>query len=169
MNIRLSILLVIFVFSVFSNISHASEQQPQGRAIDQVTLPKELRDVLVSEMRSIQEGMESLVSAIASGDWHDVSQIAHKLRDSYIMKQKLTERQLEELHHSLPPGFQELDQSFHHLAGMLSHVAEHGHDELVTFYFYKLADSCVACHSKYATHRFPGFAKSKEGEGHHHK
>jgi hypothetical protein len=156
------------VTGVLSNTIHAEEQQSQDSATGRIALSSELREVLSSEMRSIQKGMESLVSAIASGNWQNVSQTAITLRDSYIMKQELSEKQLEELHHALPPRFLELDRSFHHLAGMLSHVAEHGHDELVTFYFYKLSEACVACHAKYATQRFPAFAKSGEKDVHHH-
>jgi cytochrome c556 len=84
------------------------------------------------------------------------------------LQQQLTDAQTEELHHELPPAFLELDQAFHHSAGMLVHAAKVQNAEVVNFYFYKLTDACVACHRKFAAHRFPGLTSEAENTGHKH-
>ena len=106
--------------------------------------------------------------AIASGNWQEVADIGEHIRHSYIMQQQLTDAQLAELHHELPPAFQELDQTFHRSAGMLAHAAEMKNAEVVNFYFYKLTDTCVACHRKFAADRFPGLASDAGGKQHQH-
>ena len=135
---------------------------------DHLHLSPALMDLLKHEMSAIQEGMQALIPAIVSGNWQDVADIGDHIRHSYIMQQQLTDTQKEELHQSLPPAFLELDQSFHHSAGMLAHAAGMHDGELVNFYFYKLTDTCVACHRKFAGHRFPGLAGDSENKGHQH-
>ena len=115
-------------------------------------------DLLRQEMNAIQQGMQRLIPAIASGNWQEVADIGEHIQHSYIMQQQLTDAQREELHQKLPPGFLELDQSFHHSAGMLAHAAQQQNLEVVNFYFYKLTDACVACHRRFAGNRFPGLA-----------
>jgi len=109
-------------------------------------------------MAALQEGMQSLVPAIVSGNWEAVATTGEKLRDSFILQQELTPELVAELHRAVPAAFLEMDQSFHHSAGMLVHAAKKENPELVTFYYYKLTETCVSCHTKFATHRFPGLA-----------
>ena len=123
-------------------------------------LPADIKPLLTQEMQQIQKGMMSLVPAIASGEWEAVAKTAKQLENSYIMKQKLTQEQMHSLHQSLPRAFIHLDRNFHRLAGMLAHVAEEKKPELVNFYFYKLTEACVQCHSHYAQQRFPAFTKT---------
>ena len=146
-------------------------QQPEDRHTppgDHLHLSAELMNLLKHEMNAIQEGMQALIPAIASGNWQDVADIGKHIRHSYIMQQQLTDAQMEELHQALPPAFLELDQSFHHSAGMLAHAAEMHNAEVVNFYFYKLTDTCVACHRKFAGYRFPGLVNDAENMGHQH-
>ena len=90
------------------------------------------------------------------------------MRDSYVMKHQLSSAQRNAIHQSLPPTFIELDRGFHRSAGMLAHAAKSRNSELVNFYFYKLVDTCVACHSKYAGDRFPDLVVKKgQGNPHH--
>ena len=91
-----------------------------------------------------------------------------KIRDSFILKQKLTEEQIAELHHTLPAEFLEMDRTFHSTAGKLAHAAHQQDGELVHFYYYRLHSQCTKCHSKYASERFPSFQKKKPGESDHH-
>jgi len=68
----------------------------------------------------------------------------------------------------LPDTFIRIDKKFHDYAGMLQHVAEMKHTELVGFYYSELTEACVACHTEYAKHRFPNLGmKSEHGEHHH--
>ena len=157
---------LFFIFSFLTPISgfaeHPSNHHTQPPA-DHLHLSPELIQLLRHEMSAIQEGMQTLVPAIASGNWKQVADIGEKIQHSYIMQQELTTAQVEELHHSLPPAFRELDQSFHHSAGMLAHAARNKNAEVVNFYFYKLTDTCVSCHMRFAKRRFPGLVVHGEG------
>jgi hypothetical protein len=150
--------------------AHA-EQPVRQHAVhppDHLHLSPVLTQLLQQEMKAIQEGMQALVTAIASGNWQDVADIGASIRDSYIMQQQLTAEQREELRYSLPDAFMELDRSFHRAAGRLEQAASSHNADMAGFYFYKLMDACVACHSRYAGHRFPGLSDHNAGEEHHH-
>jgi cytochrome c556 len=125
-------------------------------------------ELLKQEMNAIQKGMQALIPAIASGNWQEVAETGGHIQHSYIMQQQLTDAQMEELHQALPAAFLELDQVFHHSAGMLAHAAQQHNAEVVNFYFYKLTDTCVACHRKFAGYRFPGFAADADDVKHQH-
>jgi hypothetical protein len=139
---------------------HVNEVQKHG-----IHLSAEVRVVLLEEMVSLEKAMKGLVSFIAAGDWDKIAETANNMQSSYIMKQKLTGEQVEELHNKLPKGFKSLDRQFHKRAGMLVRVAEQKDGELVAFYFYKLNESCIECHSTYALERFPGFIGGHEEVG----
>ena len=135
---------------------------------DKILLSADLRNLLGEEMVAIENGMKNLVPAIASGEWEQVASIAQSISNSFIMKQKLTTAQKDELHRVLPGQFIEMDQEFHKSAGMLAHAAGMKNADVVNFYFFKLNSACVACHTKYATERFPGLRKGNEGDSHRH-
>ena len=135
---------------------------------DHLHLSPGLTQLLQQEMQAIQQGMQSLIPAIVSGNWEAVAETGDNIQHSYIMKQQLSGEQRQELQLSLPPGFLELDQSFHRSAGMLAHAARMKNVDVVNFYFYKLTDTCVACHTRFAVNRFPGLTTAdSHGEQHH--
>ena len=143
----------------FIGTSQAAEANPHGKHMvekhSEFHLSHDLKEILNQEMNGIQEGMKKIIPAIAAGDWETIAETAKKIDDSFILKQKLTQEQIEELHHSLPAGFIEIDQKFHSTAKKLAHSAHQQDAELVNFYFYKLHSQCTQCHSKYASERFP--------------
>ncbi len=139
---------------------HMEPQTSQG-----AQLSPSLLALLNQEMGLIQQGIMDMVPAIAAGEWAKVSALGQKIKESFILKQKLTEAQKEELHRVLPQQFIEMDMDFHKSAGMLAHAAEVKNADVVNFYFYKMNAACVSCHSKYAAERFPGLVKGGE-EGH---
>lgn len=132
------------------------------------SLSPELRLLLKQEMLAIQDGMKQILPAFASGDLEQVSDIAGRISKSYILKQKITNTQKHELHEKLSNDFLLKDQQFHKYAGMLEHVSKESHTELVGFYYSKLMESCIGCHSKHAKHRFPLFTNEPAKKGHHH-
>jgi len=131
-------------------------------------LSSELRELLKKEMLALEKGMMSVIPAYVSGDWSEIAGIAHKMKSSYILKQSLTDAQANELHTLLPESFIKLDHQFHYLSGMLEHAAKNEKAELVGFYFSKLSETCVSCHTQYATHKFPAFSLEKETGKHTH-
>lgn len=169
---RLSLAAGIAVLAIIVPLSVSAGgdkgNRPDLKEEGSIHLSKDLKKVLNEEMAALQKGMTELVPALASGDWEGMEKIAVRMEESYILKRKLTKEQVEELHGALPQGFKELDHEFHSTAGRLAHAAA-GHDgELVSFYFYKLNESCVKCHSTYAGTRFPGFGKKAGDGGHKH-
>lgn len=154
-------------FAGLGNSDERHHQKVQTSSAPELHLSEDLKQVLIQEMVALQNSMQALIPVIVTGNWHEVAEIGRKIHDSHIMKQKLSESQLEALHHSLPARFSELDHRVHHSAAMLAHAAEMKNSELVSFYFYKVTEACIACHSKYASHRFPGLAPGLKNEEHH--
>lgn len=131
-------------------------------------LGPDLQLLLKEEMNAVQKGMQDLLPLIAAGEWPAVSTIAARMQQTYIMHQKLSPEQMSQLHQALPAEFIAQDQGFHQMAGMLAHVAEARQLELVTFYYYKLTESCVSCHARFATHHFPALAPPAKDQDHRH-
>lgn len=169
---RIQKLIIVMLTAILLTIAPlvlATEESHHERSnLEQaVHLSPDLKKLLNQEMAAIQKGMMELVPAIAAGNWEGIETIGKNIKASFIMKQKLTKAQKEELHRILPPNFIEMDQSFHKSAGMLAHAAEQKNADVVNFYFFKLNEACVACHSKFATDRFPELDKTIEKENHH--
>ncbi len=157
----------------FIPISQASEvKQHENHTIEErseLHLSHDVKVILNQEMNGIEEGMMKIIPAISAGNWETIAKIAQTIKDSFILKQKLTQEQVKELHHSLPAEFVEMDQSFHSTAGKLAHAAHQRDGELVNFYFYKLHSKCISCHSKYASERFPDLKHTQQGKSDQHE
>jgi hypothetical protein len=144
-------------------IKHEEHENTSGVEM----LSHDLRNLLSQEMQALQSGMMSIIPAYISGNWSEIEATAGKIKSSYILKQSLTESQVEELHSVLPHEFIEKDQRFHYLAGMLEHAAKHKKSELINFYFSEMNESCVSCHVVFATHKFPALTPKKKDEHGH--
>jgi len=103
--------------------------------------------------------MQSIISAYYAGNWPEIEHIAEKMKNSYILKQRLTEQQKHLLHTKLPETFIQQDRHFHYLAEMLEHAAKLQKPELVSFYFSEMNRECLSCHAAFATHKFPALKK----------
>ncbi len=167
LSFRLALFLSLLLIISCSDLHITDNQDKLSVHQLPMQLDDEIHKLLRQEMQAIQTGMMSLIPAIASGDWREVSAIAKNIEASYILKQALSPEQRHALHKSLPAGFIKQDQAFHHSAGMLAHAAEKGHADIVSFYFYKLNAACVECHKEYANDRFPDLAP-KESNMHYH-
>ncbi len=155
--ISLAAIAILILFSTVSFAEEKHQHEMLETKSEALSLPPDLKPVLLKEMKAIKNGMEKMIGEMAFGNYDNVAEIAGKIEKSFILKQKLSNEQLKKLHGLLPPGFRELDAKFHKNAGMLSHVAKAGHIDLVSFYYYKLLEGCQECHGKYAQKRFPGF------------
>ena len=148
------------------------EETPQEPSMTNEHMPFILSDdtrlLLSEEMKALQNGMKEIVPALVSGEWKKIKSIGEQMHDSYIMKKSLTRAQLHELHEKLPAAFKQLDHDFHHSAGQLAEAANRRDYELVSFYYYKMTEACVECHTRYATHKFPEFARPAEHEEDNH-
>lgn len=149
-----------FIFFIGMLISIPSiAESPHGQLLN---IPADIKPLLKKEMLAIEKGMKILVSSIATGNWGETAKIGKQIQTSFILKKNLSTEQMKLLHHSLPEQFIKMDQSFHQYAGMLAHAAEIKNMDIINFYFYKMSDSCVQCHSHYALERFPAFSKQME-------
>jgi len=152
-------LTIALTAALTTNISYAEGTQ---------SLSPDLRSLLNKEMQALQSGMQALIPAYVAGDMVKIAAIAKNMKESYILKQSITNKQKHELMEKLPKAFLHLDKQFHQRAGMLEHVAQERHSELVGFYYGKLLESCVGCHSQHASHRFTALKKPADDHGHHH-
>jgi len=123
-------------------------------------LSADVKALLVEEMQQLDKAMSALSPEISAGNWSKISEIATQMRDSFILKKKLTPEQGKELHGKLPESFIDRDRAFHAAAGRLVEAADLHNGELTVFYFYKLMEGCVGCHAKYAPQRFPNLKKA---------
>lgn len=164
--LRMALLAVLLPAVSFGGDKHTHETSENAVGVE--ALSPELRDLLSEEMRALQRGMMSIIPAYNSGNWDEIETTAGKMKSSYIFNQRLTESQVQELHSALPAAFIEKDQRFHYLAGMLEHVAKENNAELINFYFSEMNESCVSCHTLFATHRFPALSSKQTKDEHTH-
>ncbi len=169
MNKRILMLGLIMLLGLMIPVVYSIDDEHEHiqKGEKEIHLSKELKKTLSKEMYFIQNTMKKLIPALASGEWDKIAESAEKLKSSYIMKQNLTKNQIKELHLSLPEGFQELDHDYHETAGRLAHAAAKHDGQLVSFYYCKLLESCVKCHSAYARNKFPNFHKPHRIGEHH--
>ena len=159
--------ILLFLILLIPSFSYAEEHlnhEPQTQGIE--SLSPGLRELLKKEMLALEKGMLAIFPAYVSGDFNKIETIASDMKNSFILKQNITDEQKHELHSKLSQSFIELDQKFHYLSGMLEHVAERKKPELIGFYFSELSDACMSCHSQHATHKFPAFISKKEKHEH---
>jgi len=168
MKIIIHIALLALLIPTMSYGEDKHHYQGDDHAVGVEALSSDLRDLLNQEMQALQTGMQSIIPAYISGNWDEIATTAGKMQNSYILKQSLTESQIKELHSLLPPAFIEKDQRFHYLAGMLQHVATNKNPELINFYFSKMNESCISCHTQFATHKFPALLSKDEKAEHLH-
>lgn len=168
MKIIFYIALLAFFLPTMGYAEEKHDHDTFETAVGVEALSPELRELLSKEMIAIQNGMISIIPAYSSGNWGEIAMTAGKIERSYILKQSLTESQIKELHSVLPPSFLEKDQRFHYMAGMLEHVAKEKKGELINFYFSEMTESCVGCHSVFATKKFPALSSKGKNEEHDH-
>lgn len=150
---------IIFIFlSVLSlGIGSVSAQEAPSAKGD-LQLSPELIELLRAEMRALLSGIQTLPVGIATGDWKSVAGTSAQIRASYILDQKLTPVQRKELSTSLPEHFKRLDSQFHLEAEKLEAAAANHDAQLSAFHYYRLIETCTACHTIYAPSKFPGFS-----------
>lgn len=127
-----------------------------------VQLSPGLLALLRAEMTEIAGGVQGIAFFLATADWNSIEQTSARIRNSYLMEKQLTPAQAKELEQGLPQRFKQLDAQFHHRAEKLVAAAASHDPELVVFHYSRLIETCTACHSAYASSRFPGFAAPAE-------
>lgn len=139
----------------------------EGKTAPLLAAEPELRSLLQQEMQALQQALGTISQALPEGDWQSVTDTAKQMHDSFIFQQQLTTQDRQTLHRLLPEGFIRQDRAFHQLAGKLHQAAGQQDAELSLFYYSKVMESCVTCHSQFATHRFPSLSGSATAQGGH--
>ena len=124
-------------------------------------LTPRLKELLADEMRQVADATGDIALAIAAGDHENARRLAAAVRDSFILKQSLTEQDKKDLMSAVPAEFVLMDKHFHGLAGKLVQQAEMQDSELQGYYFSEMLEACVACHTQFATDRFPGLGEKQ--------
>lgn len=163
-NKLLATIIVIGSLTVVPVHTYAAETPIPQQSIK---LSPDVLNLLRAEMREIAGGVQGIALALATADWKSIEETSTKIRASYIMEKKLTTAQSKELEKALPEQFKQLDAEFHQRAERLGAAATAHDAELVVFHYSRLIESCVRCHSLFASKRFPGFA-SPATQSHHH-
>ncbi len=159
--------IIISILIVAVSVAQAQAQVAPKEAVAPVLpLSAKHRAALIAEMLGVKAGVAELSGSIAMGEWKAAAQQAERIRDSYIMKQKLSNEEIEELEHALPADFIEKDSEFHRHADGLAHAARAHDYELEVFYYSKMMEGCGACHARYATDVFKGFKPTRSTNPH---
>ncbi len=132
------------------------------------SLTPELQRLFSKEMSQLEKGMHHIMDAYISGQWDAIATTAKQMENTYVLRQGLSHSQMHELHSKLPKTFLQMDEQFHYYSGMLAHVAENNKVELISFYISKMSESCVNCHRRFATEKFPGFRHGFDSAKHQH-
>lgn len=134
-------------------------QQPGGATF---ALTPGLRALLIEEMRAIRQATGQIVDGLAAGDSAAVAGLAQRIHESFILKQKLSARDEQDLA-AAPAAFLRLDAAFHSTAEKLAGAAQRRDHELQRYYFGRLLEGCQECHGRFAADRFPLFGAGELG------
>lgn len=149
-------------------LSASGKARAQEATGPTTALSPELRTAFVAEMQRLDVGLQKVVSALARADWAGLEHQSHEIAGAFILEQRLSAKQREELHRALPPAFLALDAAFHARAGKLARAARDRDADLAAFHVYRLIDACASCHAQYAGHRFPDAAGPSSAGEHRH-
>jgi cytochrome c556 len=116
-----------------------------------------LKGLLSAEMVEVNKSMKEIFESIVKADYENVAKWATGIENSFILKKSLTKAQGKELTIKVSKEFLTQDKNFHETAGKLATAAEFENKEDINKYFFEMTNSCVKCHSTFATHRFPNF------------
>lgn len=156
-----AVLLAATLAMPLAGMSDDRHAPPAAGPASGLALSPKLRAALVAEMAGLKASVAELSVSLTSGEWEKTAERAARVRDSYIMKQKLSAAELEQLERSLPEDFIAMDERFHQHAEGLAHAAQMRDHELAVFYFSKMLEGCGSCHAKYAAHTFPGYRQTE--------
>jgi cytochrome c553 len=117
-------------------------------------LTDKLRGLLVKEMVEIEAAMHETYSAIIQGKHDEVAQKGQAIHESFILEQSLTEQDRQDLKAAAPAEFLQMDERFHRLSASLAAAGRQQNTQEQVEVFNRMTESCVACHSRYVTHRF---------------
>ncbi|MDI1253302.1 cytochrome c [Thermomonas sp.] len=133
----------------------SAEKQPVNINVG-AQLPPKVRGLLIQEMQAILGATQAIQAAIVQGDHETVASKAQAIHDSFIMDQQMTAADKQALLAAVPDAFLERDKAFHEISAQLAQAGRDRDTKHELRQFSEMVDGCVACHTQYATARFPG-------------
>ena len=137
-------------------LSNAVSAGPQPVA---PKLTPRLRGLLTSEMVSLRTAVHGILDGLVTGDDATVGKLAQRVHDSFIMEKSMTPQDRKDLEAALPKEFVDMDETFHATAGQLADAARAHERARERVLFDRMTAACSACHSRFATDVFTGFAR----------
>lgn len=153
--------LPLFVFLVGGVLGGFALAQVAGPAAEPVSpkLTTRLQELLRQEMLSINKASQEIFTALVAGDDERVATLAQQIHDSFILRQSMTPEDKAHLMAAVPDDFVKMDREFHEISAKLAQAARANNRPLQMQHFVRMTNACAACHTRYATDRFAGFAK----------
>ncbi len=122
-------------------------------APEQLTLPENVRTVLVSEMVTISKLMGILLENLVQGNIENSASIAIDIRNSNL-KKSFDATEIKKILGLLPKGFIKLDQKFHGDANKLAEAVKLKDFQKAFNLYSEMTQGCLNCHSTYSNKRF---------------
>jgi hypothetical protein len=120
-------------------------------------LTPKLQELLQKEMMSVHEASQEILTATIAGNDERVAELAQRIDDSFILEQSMTPEDKADLMAAVPEGFVKMDRAFHEISAKLAQAAREKDKAGQHATFARMIEACSACHSQYATDRFPDF------------
>lgn len=149
-DIRFSGIAIVMGLVVASGWATAEDVNPVSPELT----PK-LQELLRKEMLSIEDASHQIMSYLVAGDDARVGEVAQQIHDSFIMQQSMTPQDKQDLLATVPDDFVARDRAFHGISAKLASAARDGDRKGQQKEFGRMIEACTACHSIYATDRFP--------------
>lgn len=122
-------------------------------------LTHKLRELLRKEMLSISDASQEILAALVAGDDERVEMLAQQIHDSFILRKSMTPEDKADLMAAVPDDFVQMDRGFHKISAELAQAARAKDRPLQRVHYGRMIESCSGCHARFATDRFPSFAK----------
>lgn len=122
-------------------------------------LTPKLRDLLRQEMLSVDDASKQILSALIAGEDARVAELAQQIHDSFILAQSMTAEDKQDLMAAVPEDFVTRDRAFHEISHELAEAGRAGDRAGQHEKFGRMINACSACHTLYATDRFPSLAE----------
>ena len=158
---------LLFMMLVFATCVNAERDDHEARPGHGLQLPQKYKALFQDEMRMLEKEMQALLPAVAKMDWHVIHDKGLAIYNGFILRQRLSRHEHEELHDLLPGGFLEMDLQFHAYGKRLAHAAEAKDGELVGYYYGRMVQACIACHGKYVPARSAGLSENGVADHQH--
>ncbi len=152
--LRFAALILISFTMIFPFLTNADETT---KVYEEIVISNKLKRVLASEMKVLQQHMNSLAASVPAGRFTEIAATSEEIGKRDILEKRLSDKERTELNNILPSEYKIFEHELFRAAEMLNKASENNNPQFVSFFYSKLNESCIMCHSIYAKERFPDF------------